>query len=47
MMSDSETNRPTDEEERINLLNKLIRERFGEWATRKTLEINNNDEAKR
>ena len=47
MMSDSETNRPTDEEERINLLNKLIRERFGEWETRKTLEINNNDEAKR
>ena len=47
MMSDSETNRPMDEEERINLLNKLIIERYGEWATRKTPEINNDDEAKR
>ena len=47
MMSDSETTKPTDEEARIKLLNEVIRERFGEWETRKTLEINNNDEAKR
>ena len=47
MTLDSETNRPETEEEKILLLNQVIRERFGEWATRKTLEINNNDEAKR
>ena len=47
MMSDSERTRPTDEEERINLLNKLILERYGEWATRKTPEINKNDEVTR
>ena len=47
MTSDSETTRPTDEEERINLLNKLIIERYGEWATRKKPEMNNNDEATR
>ena len=47
MMSDSETNRPTDEEERINLLNKLIRERFGEWATRKDIPIQDNQETSR
>jgi hypothetical protein len=47
MMSDSETTKPTDEEARINLLNELIRERYGDWATRKTPEINNIDEAKR
>ena len=47
MMSDSETTRTKDEEERINLLNEVIRERYGDWATRKTPEINNNDEAKR
>jgi len=47
MMSDSETTRPKDEEERINLLNALIRERYGDWATRKTPEIKNNDEASR
>ena len=47
MMSDSEIVKPTDEEARINLLNELIRERYGDWATRKTPEINNNDEASR
>jgi len=47
MMSDSEKTRPKEEEERIILLNKLIRERYGDWATRKTTEINNNDEATR
>ena len=47
MMSGSETNRPMDEEERINLLNKLIIERYGDWATRKTPEINNDDKSKR
>ena len=47
MMSDSETNRPMSEKERIDLLNKLIRERYGDWATRKTPDINNDDEAKR
>ena len=47
MTSDSETNRPLDEKQRIELLNKLITERYGEWATRKTPEINNDDEAKR
>jgi hypothetical protein len=47
MMSDSKTTRPTDEEERIILLNKLILERYGEWATRKTPDMNNNDEVTR
>ena len=47
MMSDSETTRTKDEEERINLLNEVIRERYGDWATRKTPEITNNDEASR
>ena len=47
MMSDSETNRTVDEKERIELLNKLILERYGEWATRKTPEITNNDEVTR
>lgn len=46
MMSDSETNRPMNEEERIDLLNKIIRERFGDWATRKT-EIRESDESSR
>ena len=36
MMSDSETTRTKDEEERINLLNEVIRERYGDLATRKT-----------
>ena len=47
MMSDSETNRPIDEKQKIELLNKLIIERYGDWATRKTPEINNNDESNR
>jgi hypothetical protein len=47
MMSDSETNRPMDEKQRIELLNKLIIERYGDWATRKTPEINNIDESNR
>ncbi len=37
MMSDSQTNRPMNQEERKDLLNKLIIERYGEWATRKDL----------
>lgn len=45
MMSDLETNRPTTEEERIKLLNEVIKERFGDWATRKDLEIKKNQEA--
>jgi hypothetical protein len=36
-----------DEKQRIELLNKLIIERYGDWATRKTPEINNNDESNR
>ena len=47
MMSDSETTRPKDEEERLQLLNDLIRERFGEWATRKDVPITNNQEVSR
>ena len=47
MMSDSETNRPTDEEERILLLNQVIRERFGDWATRKDIPIRDNKEVSR
>lgn len=35
MMSDSETKQPQDDKEKTILLNKLIRERFGEWATKK------------
>jgi hypothetical protein len=45
MMSDSETNRPTNEEERIKLLNQLIRERYGDWATRGINQINENKES--
>ncbi len=37
MMSDSETNQVMSEKERQDLLNDLIKERFGEWATRKTV----------
>jgi hypothetical protein len=37
MMSDSETNRPMNEQERQELLNKLITERYGDWATRKDI----------
>ena len=47
MMSDSETNREKSEEERIKLLNELIRERFGDWATRKDVSITNNQELSR
>jgi hypothetical protein len=36
MMSDLETNRPMNEKEKQELLNKLIIERYGEWATRKS-----------
>lgn len=45
MMSDSQTNQQTDEEERIKLLNQLIRERYGDWATRGTSEINESKES--
>ena len=45
MMSDSKTNQQTDEEERIKLLNQLIRERYGDWATRGTNEINENKQS--
>ncbi len=47
MMSDSETNRPMNEAERITLLNDLIRERFGDWATRKDVPIIDNKELSR
>ena len=39
MMSESKTNRPIDEKERQALLNSLIRERFGEWATNKQIPV--------
>lgn len=39
MMSESKTNRPTDEKEKQELLNSLIRERFGEWATNKQIPV--------
>lgn len=38
MMSDSK-NQPSDEKEKIELLNALIRERFGEWATNKQIPV--------
>ena len=47
MTSDSETNRPMNEKERIDLLNKLIRERFGDWATRKDTEITETTQTQR
>ena len=47
MMSDSETNQVMSEKERQDLLNDLIKERFGEWATRKEPEIKNNQETSR
>ena len=47
MMSDLETNRAKSEEERIKLLNELIRERFGDWATRKDVQITKNQEVSR
>lgn len=46
-MSNSQTNRPMSEEERLQLLNDLIRERYGEWATRKDIPIQDNHEASR
>jgi hypothetical protein len=42
MMSDSEINQAKIEEERLQLLNDLIRERFGDWATRKDIPIQDN-----
>ncbi len=47
MMSDLETNPVMTEKERQDLLNDLIKERFGEWATRKEPEIKNNQETSR
>jgi hypothetical protein len=44
---DSETNRPMTEKERLELLNNLIRERYGDWATRKDIPIQDNHEASR
>jgi hypothetical protein len=36
-MSDSEKNQELSDKEKQELLNALIKERFGEWATRKTV----------
>ena len=47
MMSDSEINQAKIEQERLQLLNDLIRERFGDWATRKDIPIQDNQEASR
>ena len=47
MMSDSEINQAKIEEERLQLLNNLIRERFGDWATRKDIPIQDNQEVSR
>ena len=47
MMSDSEINQAKIEEERLQLLNDLIRERFGEWATRKDVPMKSNQEVPR
>lgn len=44
MTSDSETNRPLTEEERIRFLNEIIRERYGDWATRKGEKIQDNQD---
>jgi hypothetical protein len=46
-MSDSEINQAKIEEERLQLLNDLIRERFGDWATRKDIPIQDNQEVSR
>ena len=46
MMSDSKTNRPINDEERKDLLNDLIRERFGEWATNKYVPVEQPKESK-
>jgi hypothetical protein len=47
MMSDLEITQAKIEEERLQLLNNLIRERFGEWATRKDIPIQDNQEVSR
>ncbi len=47
MMSDFEINQAKIEEERLQLLNDLIRERFGDWATRKDIPIKDNQEVSR
>ena len=47
MMSDSEIDQAKIEQERLQLLNDLIRERFGDWATRKDIPIQDNQEASR
>ena len=47
MMSDSKIIQAKIEEERLQLLNDLIRERFGDWATRKDVPITNNQEVSR
>jgi len=44
MMSDLNNNKTTEEEKRLQLLNDLIRERFGDWATRKDIPIQENQE---
>ena len=44
MMSDLEINQAKIEQERLQLLNDLIRERFGDWATRKDIPIQENQE---
>jgi hypothetical protein len=46
-MSDSKNNLSKDEEQRLQLLNDLIRERFGDWATRKDIPIQDNQEVSR
>ena len=47
MMSDSEIDQAKIEQERLQLLNDLIRERFGDWATRKDIPIQDNQEVSR
>jgi hypothetical protein len=47
MMSDLKNNLSKDEEQRLQLLNDLIRERFGDWATRKDIPIQDNQEVSR
>lgn len=44
MMSDLKNKQTTEEEKRLQLLNDLIRERFGDWATRKDIPIQENQE---
>ena len=47
MMSDLEINQAKIEQEKLQLLNDLIRERFGDWATRKDIPIQDNQEVSR